>query len=210
MIDIPIYNMQGEEVATYQLDEQKLGGEVRPALIKQAMVMYHANQRQGTAATKSRSQVSGSTKKLYRQKGTGNARMGTKRSPIRRGGGMAFAKQNRDWSQDMPKKMRRLANKSALLAKIQDGGVKVLDDVALPEPKTKHVAGLFAKLGLDRTVVFAMSGRDEDSEKNKNLYRAGRNLPRARFTSVQQLNAWDILRHRAVCMTRAGLEQITA
>ena len=210
MIEIPIYNSDGQQVDTYQLDEQKLGGHVRPALIKQAMVMYHANQRQGTVATKSRSQVSGSTKKLYRQKGTGNARVGTKRSPIRRGGGMAFAKVTRDWSQDMPKKMRRLANKSALLAKIQDGGVKVLDDVSLPEAKTRHVAGLFGKLGFDRTVVFAFSGLDEDAEKNNSFYRAGRNLPRAKFTSVQQLNAWDILRHRAVCMTRAGLEQLTA
>ena len=210
MIEIPIYNSEGEQVDTYQLDEQKLGGQVRPALIKQAMVMYHANKRQGTAATKNRSQVSGNHQKMYRQKGTGNARMGTKRSPIRRGGGMAFAKVNRDWSLDMPKKMRRLANKSALLAKIQDGGVKVLDDVALPEAKTKHVAGLFKKLGLDRTVVFAMSGRDEDQDKNASLHRAGRNLAQTRFTSVQQLTAWDILRNHAVCMTRAGLEQITA
>ena len=210
MIEVPIYNTDGQQVDTYQLDEQTLGGVVRPALIKQAMVMYHANQRQGTAKTKTRSEVSGSTKKLYRQKGTGNARMGTKRSPIRRGGGHAFAKEPKDWSQDMPKKMRRLATKSALLAKIQDGGIKVVDDIALPEAKTKHVAGLFKKLGFDRTVCVALSGRDEDSEKNKSLFRAGRNIAGARFTSVQQLNAWDILRHRVVCMTRAGLEQITA
>ena len=210
MIEVPIYNVEGKQVDTLQLDEQKLGGEVRPALIKQAMVMYHANQRQGTAATKSRSDVSGSTKKLYRQKGTGNARVGTKRSPIRRGGGMAFAKSNRDWSQDMPKKMRRLATKSAFLAKLQDGGIKVLDDVTLAEPKTKLVAGIWKALGFDRTVVFAFSGRDEDQEKNKSLFRAGRNLPRTKFTSVQQLNAWDILRARSVCLTRAALEQMTA
>lgn len=210
MIDVPIYNQDGTQVDTFQLDEQTLGGEVRPALLKQALVMYHANQRQGTSKTKARGEVAGSTKKLYRQKGTGNARMGTKRSPIRVKGGHAHNKIPKDWSQDMPKKMRRLATRNALLAKLQDGGIKVLDDINLPEPKTKHVAGIWQKLGLDRTVVFALSNRDQDKEKNQSLFRAGRNLPRTRFTSVSQLNAWDILRTRTVLLTRAGLEQFTA
>ena len=209
MIEVPIYNQDGQQVDTYQLDEQKLGGEVRHALIKQAMVKYHANQRQGTSKTKSRSEVSGSTKKLYRQKGTGNARMGTKRSPIRVKGGHAHNKVPRDWSQDMPKKMRRLATRSALLAKLQDGGIKVIDEINLPEPKTKHVAGIWKKLGLDRTVVFALTNNEQDKERNQGLFLAGRNLARTRFTSVSQLNAWDILRTRTVLLTRAGLEQFT-
>jgi large subunit ribosomal protein L4 len=209
MIEVPIYNQDGKQVDTYQLDEQKLGGEVRHALIKQAMVMYHANQRQGTSKTKSRSEVSGSTKKLYRQKGTGNARMGTKRSPIRVKGGHAHNKVPKDWSQDMPKKMRRLATRSAMLAKLQDGGIKVIDDINLPEPRTRHVAGIWKNLGLDRTVVFAMTNHEQDREKNQSLFRAGRNLARTRFTSVTQLNAWDILRTRTVLLTRAGLEQFT-
>src|SRR5687768_13183495 len=209
MIEVPIYNQDGQQVDTYQLDEQKLGGEVRHALIKQAMVMYHANQRQGTSKTKSRSEVSGSTKKLYRQKGTGNARAGTKRSPVRVKGGHAHNKIPRDWSQDMPKKMRRLATRSALLAKLQDGGIKVIDEINLPEPKTKHVAGIWKKLGLDRTVVFALTNNEQDKERNQGLFRAGRNLARTRFTTVSQLNAWDILRTRTVLLTRAGLEQFT-
>ena len=209
MIEVPIYNQDGQQVDTYQLDEQKLGGEVRHALIKQAMVMYHANQRQGTSKTKSRSEVSGSTKKLYRQKGTGNARAGTKRSPVRVKGGHAHNKIPRDWSQDMPKKMRRLATRSALLAKLQDGGIKVIDEINLPEPKTKHVAGIWKKLGLDRTVVFALTNNEQDKERNQGLFLAGRNLARTRFTSVAQLNAWDILRTRTVLLTRAGLEQFT-
>ena len=209
MIEVPIYNPDGQQVDTLQLDEQKLGGEVRPALLKQAMVMYHANQRQGTSRTKARGEVSGSTKKLYRQKGTGNARMGTKRSPIRVKGGHAHNKIPKDWSQSMPRKMRRLATRNALLAKLQDGGIKVVDDINLPEAKTRHVAGIWQKLGLDRTVVFALTNSEQDREKNQALFRAGRNLARTRFTSVSQLNAWDILRTRTVLMTRAGLEQFT-
>ncbi len=209
MIEVPIYNQDGKQVDTYQLDEQKLGGEVRPALIKQAMVMYHANQRQGTSKTKSRSEVAGSTKKLYRQKGTGNARMGTKRSPIRVKGGHAHNKIPKDWSQDMPRKMRRLATRSALLAKLKDGGIKVIDEINLPEPKTRHVAGIWKKLGLDRTVVFALTNGEQDRDRNQSVLRAGRNLARTRFTSVAQLNAWDILRTRTVLLTRAGLEQFT-
>lgn len=209
MIEVPIYNQDGKQVDTYQLDEQKLGGEVRPALLKQAMVMYHANQRQGTVKTKARGEVSGSTKKLFRQKGTGAARMGTKRSPIRVKGGHAHNKIPRDWSHDMPKKMRRLANRNALLAKLQDGGIKVISEIKLPEAKTKHVAGIWRKLGLDRTVVFALSNHEQDKQANQSLLRAGRNMARTRFTSVAQLNAWDILRARTVLMTRAGLEQFT-
>lgn len=207
MLEVPIYNQEGKKVGAYELDEQKLGGEVRPALLKQALVMYHANQRQGTVKTKARGEVAGSTKKLYRQKGTGSARMGTKRSPIRVKGGHAHNKVPKSWSQDMPRKMRRLANRNALLAKIQDGGVKLVDAIELPEPKTRHMAGIWQKLGLDRTVVFALSSREEDKQNNQNLLRAGRNLPRTRFTSVAQLNAWDILRTRTVLMTRAGIEQ---
>ena len=210
MIEVPVYNQDGQQVDTIQLDEEKLGGHVRPALIKQAMVMYHANQRQGTAKTRNRSEVAGSSQKMYRQKGTGNARAGTRRSPIRVGGGRAHQKLPKDWSQAMPKKMRRLATRNALLAKLQDGGIKVVDDINLPEPKTRHVAGIWKNLGLDRTVVFALTTREEDKDKNQNLFRAGRNLARTRFTSVSQLNAWDILRTRTVLMTRAGLEQVTA
>lgn len=210
MIEVPIYNVEGQQVDTLQIDEQKLGGQVRPALLKQALVRYHANLRQGTAATKSRSEVAGSTRKMYKQKGTGNARMGSKQNPIRRGGGHAHQKLNRDWSQDMPKKMRRLANRNALLAKLQDGAVKVIDEIRLPEPKTKHIAGIWSKLGLDRTVVFALSNSDEDKDNNQALFRAGRNMPQTQFTSVSQLTVWEILRTRTVLMTRAGLEQFVA
>ena len=210
MITIPIVNIDGQQVDSYELDEQKLGGEVRPALIKQALVMYHANQRQGTAKTKGRGDVEGSSQKMYRQKGTGNARMGTKRSPIRRTGGHAKQKLPKDWSLGMPKKQRRLATKSAILAKIQDGGFVIVDDISIPEPKTKHMAGIWSRLGLDRTVLFALPNDAEKKQQNDTLFRAGRNLAQTRFTSVAQLNVWDVLRTNKVLLTRAGLEQLVA
>ena len=210
MIEVPIYNQSGEKVDTYQLDEAKFGGEVNASLLKQAYVMYHANQRQGTHRTKNRSEVSGNHQKMYRQKGTGNARMGTKRSPIRVGGGHAFQKLPKSWRQDMPKKQRRLATRNALLAKFMDGTVKVVDDVKLPEVKTKHMAEVINKLGLDRTVLVALPNSDDHKDANADLVRAGRNLARTTFTSVAQMNAWDILRTRAIVLTKAGLDQLVA
>ena len=208
MIEVPIYNQSGEQVDTYQLDEAKYGGEVNAPLLKQAYVMYHANQRQGTARTKNRGEVAGSHQKMYRQKGTGNARMGTKRSPIRVGGGHAHQKLPKSWRKDMPKKQRRLATRNAILAKLLDGGVKVVDDINLPEAKTKHMAGALKSLGLDRTVLLALPNSDDHKQKNADVLRAGRNLPRATFVSVAQLNAWDVLRNNTILLTRAGLEQL--
>src|SRR6188768_543465 len=129
MIELPIYNMAGKQVDALAIDEARLGGEVRHALLKQAFVMFHANQRQGSARTKNRSRTEGSTRKLYKQKGTGNARAGNARTPIRKGGGVTFAKlrTREDFRQDMPKKMRRLANRNALLAKLVDKEVKCFD-----------------------------------------------------------------------------------
>src|SRR5436190_13644923 len=123
MIEVPVYNQAGTKVDTLQLDEAKLGGEVRKNLLKQAIVMYHANQRQGTVRTLARGEVEGSTRKIYRQKGTGNARMGTVRQPVRKGGGHAKQKRPKEWRQDMPKKARRLATQSAILSKLQTGDV---------------------------------------------------------------------------------------
>src|SRR5579871_3638000 len=117
MIEVPVYNQAGSKVDTIKVDPAKLGGEVRKNLPKQALVMYHANQRQGTVRTQARGEVAGSTRKLYRQKGTGNARTGGIRNPIKRGGGHAKQKRPKDWRQALPKKAKRLATQSALLSK---------------------------------------------------------------------------------------------
>src|SRR4051795_5361504 len=156
MIEVPIFNQTGQKVSTIQVDEAKLGGEVNKDLLKQALTMYHANQRQGTAQTQARGEVAGSTRKMYRQKGTGNARTGGIRNPIKKGGGHAKQKRPKDWRQDMPKKARRLARNSAILAKVQSNDIRVLDQIAMDQPKTKLMAGVFKALGIDRSVLFAL------------------------------------------------------
>ena len=204
MIEVPVYNQTGDKVDTLQVDEAKLGGEVRKNLLKQALVMYHANQRQGTVRTLARGEVAGSTRKMFRQKGTGNARTGGIRNPIKKGGGHAKQKRPKDWRQAMPKKARRLARNSAILSKIQSNDIRVIDQIALEQPKTKLMAGVFKALGIDRSVLLALPGRDE------NLERSARNIDRTTLTTVDQLNAWDILRNRTLVVTRAGMEKILA
>src|SRR5436305_15213457 len=129
MIEVPVFNQTGEQIDTLQVDEERLGGEVRTNLLKQALVMYHANQRQGTVRTQARGEVAGSTRKMFRQKGTGNARTGGIRNPIKVGGGHAKQKRPKEWRQDMPKKARPLACKGAILAKIQSKQIRVGDQI---------------------------------------------------------------------------------
>src|SRR3954466_9503045 len=137
MIEVPIYNQTGQKVDTLQVDEAKLGGEVRKNLLKQAIVMYLANKRQGSVRTLARGEVAGSTRKMFRQKGTGNARTGGIRNPIKKGGGHAKQKRPKDWRQALPKKAKRLARDSAILSKFQSGDVRVVDSIALQGIKTK-------------------------------------------------------------------------
>ena len=204
MIEVPVFNQSGQKIDTVQVDEQKLGGEVRRNLLKQAITMYHANQRQGTVRTQARGEVSGSTRKLFRQKGTGNARTGGIRNPIKKGGGHAKQKRPKDWRQDMPQKARQLATKSALLSKFLGNDVRVLDNLALDGPKTKVVAQMYKALGIDRSCLLALA------ERNENVEKSARNIDRTKLTTVAKLNAWDILKHRTLLMTRSGLEQLLA
>ena len=204
MIEVPVFNQAGQKVDAVQVDEQKLGGTVRNHLLKQAMVMYHANQRQGTVRTQARGEVAGSTRKMFRQKGTGNARTGGIRNPIKKGGGHAKQKRPKDWRQSMPKKARRLARNSAILDKIHSQDIRVVDQITFEQPKTRLVAQMFKALGIDRSCLVAIDGHDQALE------RSARNLDRTTLTTVQQLNAWDILRNRTLLLTRSGLEQILA
>jgi large subunit ribosomal protein L4 len=204
MIEVPIYNQSGQKVETMQVDEQKLGGEIRRNLLKQALVMYHANQRQGSVRTLARGEVAGSTRKMFRQKGTGNARTGGIRNPIKKGGGHAKQKRPKDWRQDLPKQARRLARNNAVLAKIQSNDIRVVDQINLEQPKTKLMAQIYKALGIDRSCCLALPQHDEKLE------RSARNLDRTMLTTVAQMNAWDILRHRTLLLTKAGLEQILA
>jgi len=202
MIELPIYNKEGKQVDTLAVDEALLGGEIRPALLKQAYVMFHANRRQGSARTKSRGMVEGSTKKLYRQKGTGNARAGARRTVIRKGGGVAFAKtkERESYRQTMPKRMRRLANKNALLAKLVDGEVKCVDDLTFDAPKTSDFRKLLKALSIDRSCLVALAG------DNRNGALSARNLDSVDTIRADQLNAFELLNHRYLVVDRASLE----
>lgn len=205
MIEVPVYNQAGDKVSTMSVDESKLGGpELNASLLKQALVMYHANQRQGTVRTQARGEVAGSTRKLFKQKGTGNARTGGIRNPIKVGGGHAKQKRPKDWRQTMPKKARRLARNQAILSKLQSNDVAVVDSIKLDAPKTKTVAAMFKKIGADRTVLLAIDGR------NDALVKSARNVARTTLTTVAQLNVWDLLRSRKLVITKAGLEQLLA
>lgn len=200
MIEIPIHNAEGKQVDSLQIDERLLGGELRPILLKQAYVHFHANRRQGSASTRNRSQVEGSTRKLFKQKGTGNARRGPSGTNIMRGGGHAFAKEPKSWRQQLPKKMRRLANRNALLAKVVDGELKLLEKLTYDKPSTKQFAGLLDALEMRRSCLVAFSSC------TGNEARSASNLENVTVTLVDQLNVFDILNHRYLLAEKDAFE----
>ncbi len=204
-MDVPVYNMQGKAVGTMPIDEQSLGGTINAALIKQAYVRYHANQRQGSARTKSRSQIEGSTRKIYKQKGTGRARHGNKKANLFKGGGRAHAKTKtrEDYRLDMPKKMRRQANRNALLSKILDDEIRVVDSLSFSEPKTKAFEAMLGSLKIDRKALVALSA---DAEKSRNARLSGRNSTEATLCRASDLNCFDMLNHRYLVIEKDELE----
>lgn len=204
MIEIPVYNQDGKQVDTVTVEEKDLGGRVRPELLKQAYVMYHANRRQGTVENKGRGDKEGSTRKLFRQKGTGRARRGNVRTNVMRGGGVTFAKRTKSWRQAMPKKMRRLATRNALLAKLVDGEIKLVDKFEYDEPKTSRFAKLINALGINRTCLVALQ------EGDINTALSARNIKDCTTILSSQLNAYDLLSKRFVVMEKAAIEAFLA
>ncbi|GJQ30970.1 MAG: 50S ribosomal protein L4 [Phycisphaerae bacterium] len=204
-MDVPVYNMQGAQVATVKIDEKSLGGEVNPSLLKQAFVMYHANLRQGSARTRNRHEVEGSTRKLYKQKGTGNARHGDRKVNIFRGGGHGHSKKRtrEDFRQAMPKKMRRKANRNALLAKLVDQQVRVVDSIAFDAPRTRAFQDFLTAIKADHSTVVALP-MDEGKAQNARL--SGRNIDGVRLIRVDQLNTYEMLNNRYLVIGRPELE----
>jgi large subunit ribosomal protein L4 len=205
MVSLPVFNRSGEEVGAYEIDPAELAPRISRQLLHDVIVMYQSNLRQGTAKSKTRGEVAGTTKKMYRQKGTGNARAGTRRSPIRRGGGHAFAKQPRDWYYRLPKRAIRLATRMALASKIADSQVTLIDELAFSEPKTKEMAAILKALKIDgRTVLVAVADHDA------NLYKSVRNLAQVSVMRVSDLNALALLQPRTVLMTKGALDAFRA
>lgn len=204
MLAVPVFNMSGQRTGEIQVDPEQLGGKVRVRLLKQAIVAYQDHLRQDSARTKGRADVEGSTRKLYRQKGTGNARAGNIRTPLRRGGGRTFAKRGPAGTKELPKKMRRVARNSAILAKIEAENVLVVEDISCPSPKTKTFVAMLTALGVERGALVAMH------ERNQNVYLSGRNVADTDLRLVDDLNAYDVLRRRKLIFTRPAFERVVA
>lgn len=205
-MDVPVLNMSGAEVGKLHIDAEKLGGEVNPALIKQAYVRYHAGVRQGSSLTLNRHDVEGSTKKIIKQKGSGGARHGDRKVPHFRGGSHAHHKQRtrEDFRLDMPKKMRRKANLNALLAKLIDNEVKVIDTLSLSEPKTKAFRGFLDAIKVERSALVAV-GQD-----NENVRKSARNLEGVGLCASHQLTCFEMLNHRYLVIEKKDLEAFLA
>lgn len=202
MLGVPVFNMQGKSEGELEIDPAILGGWIRLRLLKQAIVSFLAHQRQDSARQKSRSDVVGSTRKLYRQKGTGNARVGNSRTPTRRGGGRAFAKRGPRAVVKLPKKMRRLARNSAILAKIKSNDAIIVSDMQFSEIKTKAVAAMLSSLGVDRGCVLATH------EWNDTVVRSARNIPDTDVRVVDELGAYEVLRRRKLIFTKSAFERL--
>ena len=204
-MDVPVYTKSGESAGTMPVDEIALGETVNAALLKQAFVMYHANRRQGSSRTRNRAMQVHSRRKMYRQKGTGNARHGDKTAPIFVGGGHAHNKtrSREDYHQSMPKKMRRKANRNALLAKLVDQEVKVVDSLTLDEPRTRDFTMMLEALGVDGSALVALS---EDPDKSRNARLSARNIEGVTLCRVDQLNTFEMLNNRYLVIEKADLE----
>jgi large subunit ribosomal protein L4 len=203
MLTLNVYNRQGSSVGTVEVDPAEFGGEVNKQLLHDVVIMHLANQRAGTHSTLRRGEVAGSTKKLFRQKGTGNARVGPRRTNKRRGGGTAKGPKPRDYEYHLPKKAVRAATRMAILSKFQDNEAVILDDLTLSEIKTKQVAGLLKALKLDGTTcLFGTADYD------KNLYLSSRNIPKVEVLPTSQFNAYTVLRQKRLLLTRAALDEL--
>jgi large subunit ribosomal protein L4 len=204
MISIPIRSQSGQETgANYEFDPAELAPAINKQLLHDAVVMYENNLRQGTAKSKSRAEIAGSSKKMYKQKGTGRARMGNKRTPVRRGGGHAFAKRPKDWSYRMPRKALQLATRMALVSKFLDGEAIVVEAVALNGIKTKEVAGMLKSLGIaGRSCTLATETHDPV------LWKSARNIPDLSVAPAGELTAYTLLRRKHFVVTKAALDQI--
>jgi len=203
MVSLPIFNKSGAEVGKYEIDLDTIAPKVNQQLLHDVVVMYQASARQGTHRTKDRSDVAGTTKKMYRQKGTGNARAGSRRAPQRRGGYHVFALRPRDYSYRLPRKAVQAATRMAIVRKVQSEDVVVIDELSFKEPKTKEMAGILKALKLaGKTTLVATAGLDA------NVYRSARNIDQVTVSPVGELNALAILQPRKMLVTKAALDAI--
>lgn len=205
MATLPIYDRTGQSVGNYEIDPAQLAPRISKQLMHDAVVMYQNNFRQGTVRTKNRSDVAGTTKKMYRQKGTGNARAGSRRSGLRRGGGHIHAIRPRDWTYRLPKKALRLATRMALASRIADDEVTLIDQLSFQQPKTRDMVGIIKALKLEgKSVLVAVPSYD------LNVYKSIRNMADVSVVPVSDLNALNLLTPGRLLMTTSALDAFRA
>jgi large subunit ribosomal protein L4 len=207
MPTVKVRNLKNKEVGEVSLSDAVFGAELNEALIHAAVMNFRANGRAGNSATKTRGNVSGSGRKLWKQKGTGRARIASLRSPLWKGGGNVHGPQPRDWSYKMPKKMRRGALRSALSERLREGNVIIVDEFGLETPKTKDFIGVIGKLGLieknkqAKTLII-------DSLDNANLVLSSRNVQKTKVTNSFGLNIYDIVYHEKLLISKSAVEEL--
>ena len=201
-MQLPVYSLAGKVIKHIEVKDEVFAVPFNQAVVHQAMVRQRANTRQGTASTKTRSEVSGGGRKLFRQKHTGFARAGSRRSPLRRGGGVAFGPKPRSYRQAMPRKMRQLAIRCVLSEKARDGGLIVLEQLELDKPRTKEMVGILAGLGVDSSALIATS------EVEENVVKSARNLPRIKTMPANLLNVVDLLSYKTLLITEAAVRKV--
>ena len=205
MVSLPVYDRMGAEVGKYEIDPAELAPRISKQLLHDAVVMYQANRRLGTVKTKGRSEVAGTTKKMYRQKGTGNARAGSRTSGIRRGGGDIHPRRPRDWSYRLTKKAIKLATRMAVASRIMDNEVVLIDKLSFEQPKTKEVATILKNLKIDDgRLLVAIESHDPI------VYKSIRNMANVSVSPVMDLNALSVLHPHKLLMTTAALDAFRA
>ena len=202
-MEIPVYSKTGEKIDNLQLDDKKFGGPIRNKLLRDAVTMYEANKRQGTASTKTKGEVAGGGRKPWTQKHTGKARVGSIRSPLWKGGGVSFGPRPRDYSYAIPKKARKLALYTALSAKVRDNELVVIDDLNFDIPKTKQMVGILKALNIDNSSCLIVI-----SKANETVWKSARNIPSVKIMTSMELNAYEILRPKKVLLTKEALSSI--
>lgn len=208
MPTVKVHNLRNEEVGEVELNEAVFGAPLNEALIHAAVRNYMANGRAGTVGTKTRGNVSGSGKKLWKQKGTGRARVASLRTPLWKGGGNVHGPQPRDWSYNLPKKMRRGALRSALSERLREGNLIVIDEISFNEPKTKNFVNTLKTLGLadkDKTIKTLIV----DSLENANLIRSSRNVEKTKVTNSFGMNIYDLLYHEKLVISRNAIQELS-
>lgn len=200
-MQVSVYNLAGEVIDHIEISEQVFGVPFNEAVVHQAMLRQQANARQGTASTKTRSEVSGSTRKLFKQKGTGNARAGSIKSPLRPGGGILFGPKPRDYRQAMPKKMRRLALRCVLSAKARDQELVVLEGLSFEQPKTKEMVKILEALEVESSALIVTDKAEES------VVKSARNLSGVKTMPAGLLNVVDILSYKMLLMTVAAVRK---